>query len=49
MLHVTELLQEGPIIQGNKKFHFAMKPTRSSNASEVTGSTPAFTMEHSPS
>jgi len=47
MLHVTELLQEGSIIQGNKKIHFAMKPTGSSNSSKVTGSTLVFTMEHS--
>jgi len=49
MLHVAELLKKGSTIQGIKKFHFAMNPTGSSHSSEVTGSTPVFTMEHIPS
>jgi hypothetical protein len=49
MLHVTALLQEESIIQGIKNFRFAMKPTGSSDSSEVTGSTPVFTTEQSPS
>jgi hypothetical protein len=46
MLHVTELLHEGSIIQEEDSLCYE---TYTFMKLEVTGSTPAFTMEHSPS